>query len=126
VFQKDAFLVIEIYINKVQHAIHWFQMLNAPGVFRKFDHDSYWRNNYTKKNQTESYKLDCLHQIPSLYVLAGLDPVIDNESIIKEFSQTHPIHVEEDYSHLDFTWNEEGCKKLFSNFQIHLEKSAKW
>ena len=76
--------------------------------------------------KSNCYNLELLHKIPSLYVLGKLDPVIDNELIISEFENVHPIYIEDEFSHLDFTWCEEGCGILFENFMKHLKKSAKW
>lgn len=108
-----------------KHLAHWFQLLNAPGIIRKFDHKSYEQNVYSKDPKTDIYDPSIFDDLPVSVFLGGEDPVIDLELSLKIFNK-HKIHVEEKYGHIDFTWSREGATKATPLLISHLEEIALW
>lgn len=107
------------------HLAHWFQLLHAPGLIRKFDYNSYEKNIYSKEITTDCYDPTIFDDLPVSVLLGGQDPVIDLEMSLKYF-KNHKIHVEEKFGHIDFTWAKEGAIKATPLLISHLEELAMW
>jgi pimeloyl-ACP methyl ester carboxylesterase len=107
------------------HLAHWFQMIRSPGILRKFDYESYQKNDYSENVETEEYHPSILDDLPVSVLLGGKDPVIDLELSLSVFKK-HRVHVQEDFGHIDFTWSLEGSKFATPLLINHLQEMALW